>query len=441
MKNIDRRIHIKPLILLTLLLFGANPLLGVPPGPTLALQRTWGGPDFDLGAGVALASDGSIYLAGSTHSFGAGDEDIFLVKFAADGGLVWQRTFGTAGQPNLAADEFASAVAVGPDGSVYVAGDSADTHALLVKFSPDGNLIWQTTWGGTNTEFANGVAVASNGSIYLTGFTTSFGVGFDNAFLVKFAPDGSLIWQRTWGGSNSEFGNAVAVASDGRIYVAGDGNSFLSNDAFLLKFTPNGTLVWQRDWNGDGGQNESAGEGVAVAADGSVYLTGRSLVFGVGQNVFLAKFTPDGGLVSNSTWGDNIDAALGAAVGPDGSIFVTGNTGFGSGGGDLLVVQFLPTGKAKQAMTWGGMDNDTGASIVAGADGSVYVAGTTGGPPYTFARAPKMTKAPSSVLSTPAGTVTQPAATLGNPNGIVLVPHGRLTFAGASDAALLKIIP
>jgi len=93
--------------------------------------------------------------------------------------------------------------------------------------------------------------------------------------------------------------------------VAGDGNSFLSNDAFLLKFTPNGTLVWQRDWNGDGGRNESAGEGVAVAADGSVYLTGRSLVFGVGQNVFLAKFTPDGGLVWNSTWGDNVDAALG----------------------------------------------------------------------------------------------------------------------------------
>jgi len=184
MKNIDRRIHIKPLILLTLLLFGANPLLGVPPGPTLALQRTWGGPDFDLGAGVALASDGSIYLAGSTHSFGAGDEDIFLVKFAADGSLVWQRTFGTGGA------EFASAVAVGPDGSVYVAGTSANTHALLVKFSPDGNLIWQTTWGGTNTEFANGVAVASDGSIYLTGFTTSFGMGFDNAFLVKFAPDG-----------------------------------------------------------------------------------------------------------------------------------------------------------------------------------------------------------------------------------------------------------
>jgi len=132
---------------------------------------------------------------------------------------------------------------------------------------------------------------------------------------------------------------------------------------------------------------------------------------------------------------------VGAAVGPDGSIFVTGNTGFGSGGGDLFVVQFLPTGKAKQAMTWGGMNNDTGASIVAGADGSVYVAGTTGGPPYTFARAPKMTKAPRSVLSIPAGTVTVPGGTVANPNGIVLTPNGSLTFADASDAALLKIIP
>src|SRR5438132_2913965 len=149
MKKTDTRFHVIAATFLTLLLLGAKPLLGVPPGPTLALQQTWGGTNFDLGAGVALAGDGSIYLAGSTASFGAGDEDIFLVKFAADGSLVWQRTFGTGEvQPNLAADEFASGVAVGPDGSVYVAGDSADTHALLVKFSPDGNLIWQTTWGG-----------------------------------------------------------------------------------------------------------------------------------------------------------------------------------------------------------------------------------------------------------------------------------------------------
>jgi uncharacterized delta-60 repeat protein len=346
MKKTNIRIHVKVATFLALLLLGAKPLLGFPTGPTLALQQTWGGTNFDLGAGVAPAPDGSIYLAGSTASFGAGDEDIFLVKFAADGSLVWQRTFGTGEvEPNLAADEFASAVAVGPDGSVYVAGTSTDSHALLVKFSPDGNLIWQETWGGTNTEFANGVAVADDGSVYLAGFTTSFGVGFDNAFLVKFAPDGSLIWQRTWGGSNSEFGNAVAVASDGSIYVAGDGNSFLGNDAFLVKFAPDGTLIWQRDWNGGGTQNESGGQGVAIGADGSVYLTGRTRISGVGQNTFLAKFATDGNLVWDTTWGDNVDAALGIAVGPDGSIFVTGNTGFGSGGGDLFVVQSVPSGK------------------------------------------------------------------------------------------------
>jgi uncharacterized delta-60 repeat protein len=435
MKNIDRRIHARSVTLLALLLLGAQAVLAAPPRPTLALQKTWGGTDFDLGAGVAVASDGSIYLAGSTASFGAGGEDIFLVKYATDGTLIWQRTFGTG------AAEFASAVAVGPDGSVYVAGTSADTHALLVKFSPDGTLIWQESWGGTNTEFANGVAVASDGSIYLTGFTTSFGVGFDNAFLVKFAPDGSLIWQRTWGGSNSEFGNGLALGSDGSIYVAGEASSFQGNDAFLLKFTLDGTLVWQRDWNGGGAQNLSAGQGVAVGADGSVYLTGPTRISGVGQNTFLAKFAPDGSLIWDTTWGDNVDAALAVAVGPDGSIFVTGNTGFGSGGGDLFVVQFLPSGKAKQAMTWGGVNNDTGASIVVGTDGSVYVAGSTGGPPYAFARAPKMTKTPRSILSTPAGTVTAPAGTVANPNGIVMTPNGSQTFAGGEDAALLKIIP
>src|SRR5207249_5852727 len=98
--------------------------------------------------------------------------------------------------------------------------------------------------------------------------------------------------------------------------------------------------------------------------------TGLTNVPGVGQDIFLAKFTTDGNLVWNSTWGNHSDAALGAAVGPDGSIFVTGNTSFGSGGGDLFVVQFLPNnGNAKQAMTWGGVNLESGESVVAGIDG------------------------------------------------------------------------
>jgi sugar lactone lactonase YvrE len=175
-----------------------QPVLGqvLAPAPVLSFQNTWGGNDLDSAEGVAVAPDGSIYVVGRTRSFSANnvDFDVFLVKYAPNGTLLFQQTYGTAG-----GSEDGNAVAVGPDGSVYVAGTSADTKALLVKFAPNGTLIWQRTWGGTpGGEFANGVAVSGDGaSVYITGGTGSFGAGFDDALLVKFDANGALVWQKT----------------------------------------------------------------------------------------------------------------------------------------------------------------------------------------------------------------------------------------------------
>src|SRR5262249_10224841 len=200
-------------------------------------------------------------------------------------------------------------------------------------FTSGGTLLWQRTWGGTLGDVAEGVAVSGDGtSVYVAGTTRSFGAGFDDAFLLKFSARGTLIWQRTWGGPINESGQAVTVAGDGSVYVAGEGNSFFGNDAILLKFAADGTLVWQRDWRAGTGQNdESAGTGVAIGPDGNVYLTGRALIAGLGQNAALVKFTPEGAIVWEKTWGAGLDAALGVTVGSDGSIFMTGNTAFGSG--------------------------------------------------------------------------------------------------------------
>ena len=92
MKNIDRRINTKPLVLSTLLLFGANPLLGALP----LSETTWGGNGSDVSDGVATAADGTSYVVGisdsfTTDQFGNPSARIFLVKFAANGSLVWQR--------------------------------------------------------------------------------------------------------------------------------------------------------------------------------------------------------------------------------------------------------------------------------------------------------------------------------------------------------------
>jgi hypothetical protein len=117
-------------------------------------QRTWGGPDTDEAAGVAVAADGSVYVIGTTLSFGQGGRDAFLLKYAADGSLVWQRTYGTAPTVLSSADEFGIAVAVAPDGSVYITGQYGDGNPFLAKFNSGGGLLWQRTYG-QNRAFAS----------------------------------------------------------------------------------------------------------------------------------------------------------------------------------------------------------------------------------------------------------------------------------------------
>ena len=239
----------------------------------------------------------------------------------------------------------------------------------------------------------------------------------------------------------------MAVAGDGSVvYVAGEGNSFFGNDAILLKFAADGTLIWQRDWSVGQNQNESAALGVAIAPDGSIYMTGRALIAFNGQFAALVKFTPGGAVVWENTWGSGLDAALGVAVAADGTVYMTGNTGFGSGGGDAFVVTFLPTtGRATAAMTWGGTGNESGEAIAVAPDGSsVYLAGVVASaPPYTFTKASHATKAPKATsLITPNGTVTNaPGAVVGTPSGTVTSVTGSTTFAGQTDAFLLKVLP
>ena len=83
----------------------------------------------------------------------------------------------------------------------------------------------------------------------------------------------------------------------------------------------------------------------------------------------------------------------------------------------------------------------SGASIATAPDGALLVAGSAGASPYTFGRGSKNAKAASTFLATIAGTVTQPAGVVGVPAAVVNTPAGSETFAGVSDAFLLRVQP
>ena len=419
--------------------------------PALALdlssEQTWGGPSIagpvEQAEGVAVASDGSVYLVGQTSSFGTGvadgNSDIFLLKYAPDGTLAWQRTYGvdqTVGTGN----EFGMDVDVAPDGTVWITGELA-ASVLLAQFDPGGNLLSERTFAGVDSPRA--IDIANDGSIYVTGFEFP-GAGQGDAFVMKAAPDGTLVWLKTWGAADGfDAGIDVAAASDGSVYVAGDTNGFGANGAFLVKFDADGNVTWERTYD-VGTQNFASGQGVAIGPDGSVYLTGSATVFGVGMNALLVKFAPDGSLIWERTWQQkDASEASGIAVAANGDVYITGRAVvFRTDDTDAFVAQFEPDGRVHRAATWGGVDLQIGQAVALAPDGSVRVAGgTSGPPPYSFDNASKREGTPVSVIGTPTGVITTPDGTATDPNGIVLTPNGSQTYAGGSDAVLLTITP
>ena len=433
----------KTIMLGTALILLQIPLLAY----VLVQERTWGGPERDGAQGVAVAADGSVYVTGETQSFGAGGGDAFLLKYDASGVLQWQRTYGTAPDAENSASEAGIDVAVTADNGVVVLGNYRDGNIFLAKFSSAGDLLWDRTWGG-NQEGASAIDIAANGTIYVAGVTFSFDLPQGDAFLLSFSPEGLLNWQRTWGGEFFDAARDVAVATDGGIFISGE-TIFSANAAFLVKFAADGSVTWEREWGVTGKtsfpENESTvGNGVAAAPDGGAYVAGASFGAGADPNLVVVQFDSAGNFVWQRIGGPGFGSAQDVAVGSDGRVHVTGNvlTDGGATGSNAFVWSLSPTGKGDDAAIWGGDDpfeTDSGASIATAPDGAIVVVGSAGAPPYTFSRGPKNAKAARTFLATIVGTVTTPAVSVADPSAVVSEPAGSETFAGISDAFLIRV--
>jgi hypothetical protein len=334
---------------------------------TFLWARTWGGNDVDGGYGVDVDKYGNVFVSGYFCSISVdfdpdstavdlhlscGGSDIFLIEFDASGTFVWARTWGGSDYDDgwgVAVDEWGTAVVTGRFEGVSADFDpnptaedlhssNGDRDVFLSEFDSYGNFMWARTWGGTNDDWGSRVALDGSGNICVSGGFAGASVDFDpdpvaedlhssnggpDIFLSKFDNSGIFVWARTWGGSNYDYGNGVAVDGAGDVYVSGlfygasvdfdpdpvavDPHS--SNgmyDIFLSKFDPSGASLWARTW---GGISDDDSLGVAVSESGNVYVSGTfqgmSVDFDPGTeydlhsssgeyDAFLSKFDPNG---------------------------------------------------------------------------------------------------------------------------------------------------
>jgi uncharacterized delta-60 repeat protein len=411
---------------------------------TLLTETTWGGVGSDVADGVASAADGSSYVVGITDSFtrdpfGTPSPKIFVVKFAPDGSLTWQRIWNGTTIRGLGRPD----VAVSADGSVYVTGVTADNggDAVLLKFDANGNLLWERAWGGTASDQGFAVATASDGSVYIAGTATSFGPSSAGLFVVKFDSAGNLVWQRI---SDGAAGNAVAVASDGSVYAAGTTprNEIGNFDIVALKITAAGSLLWQRTYSA-GDVVDPRGR-MAAGPDGSIVMVGAIQTVRRTADIaaLIVKLTSDGALVFDKQFDGRVsETGEGVAVAPDNTIYVAGTTtSFGAGDQDAFVLHLQPTGKKiLDALTWGGTGFETGAGVAVNGPTLMLAVTTTTAPPYSLLAASARLSAPRGTLAVVEGVLADVAGVVANPAAGTTIPEGSTTFSGNFEAALVRI--
>jgi len=136
-------------------------------------------------------------------------------------------------------------------GNILYSSSNNTRDIVLVKWDADGNDMWNRTLGGPNNDYGN--SLCGDGTyIYTCGKTNSYGAGGEDLFLVKWDTDGNVVWNRTWGGSNSEIGRFI-IRNGSFIYTTGNTNSFGvagSSDLLLVKWDLDGNQVWNRTWGG-----------------------------------------------------------------------------------------------------------------------------------------------------------------------------------------------
>ena len=188
-----------------------------------------------------------------------------------------------------------------------------------------------------------------------------------------------LLQERTWGGPERDGAQGVAVAQDGSVYVTGETQSFGAggSDAFLLKYHASGALQWQRTYGTAPDAENSgseAGIDVAVTQDAGVVVLGNYR----DGNIFLAKFSDAGDLVWDVTWGGNQEGASAIDIAADGTIYVAGVTfGFDCPQGDAFASSFSPEGLLNWQRTWGGEFFDAARDVAVATDGGVFISGET----------------------------------------------------------------
>jgi hypothetical protein len=240
------------------------------------------------------------FLLVGNQFLASGNVNGYVAKIDDEGNLLWQ-TFLEGGSVNKLFSGIATSDGFAVFGLTQL-NDTAQSAGWVVKLNGDGNVVWNETYGQPNETALRSGVLAQDGDYVIAGYTDLPSVNNYDFCLLKIHPDGSLVWNETYGGVQSEKAYSMTKAADGYVLVGEVESQTTSTDAWVLKVDENGNEIWNRTL---GGKEADSPAYVIQSRDGGYLVAGFTFSFGSGNRDFwLFKISDQGQVLFSCTQGD-----------------------------------------------------------------------------------------------------------------------------------------
>ncbi len=336
----------------------------------ITFQKTIGGTAGDYGMYAHQTTDGGYIITGFTESFGAGEEDVFLIKTDMNGNTMWSKTFGDTTQ------ELGYSVQQTSDGGYIIVGitqpilSAINAEVYLIKTDVNGDTLWTRKFGALNADVGESVQQTTDGGYIIAGIT-GYGAGSSDVYLIKIDASGNSTWAKTYGGNDADFGYFVRQTSDGGYIITGTTESFGAGDidVYLIKTDSIGNAVWSKAF---GGSNDDLGRSVYQTTDGGYIIAGTTHSFGTGvADAYVIKTDSSGDTLWTKTYGGTYwDQGASACQTSDGGYLITGQL-FNC----AYLIKTNSTGDTLWTKAFIGGNSAFGKSVWQTADGGYFITG------------------------------------------------------------------
>ncbi|MGQ0828764.1 MAG: T9SS type A sorting domain-containing protein [Bacteroidota bacterium] len=298
--------------------------------------------------------------------------------------LLWQNCLSLKGQPVTFQKNIANAASSDiqqtNDKGYIIVGTTSNFGSggkdiLLVKTDSTGAVLWAKSFGGADDEFGKSVKQISDKGYIIAGYTSAGIYGTDNndILLIKTDSTGNQIWVKKIGGTKVDYAYSLELDTDGGYIIAGETYSFGNfggtaniQDVFLIKINNNGNLLWTKVIGSQSGERCNS---VKKTNDGGFILAGQMFDFSEGNwDVYLVKTDGLGNILwSNTYGGTELEYAVSCQQTGDGDYIITGHTrSFGDL--DVYLLKTDGMGNLLWSKSLNVVGNSSGGLAIAGSD-------------------------------------------------------------------------